>query len=709
MSSLSIELAIKLYAREIGKPLAPEWNAELREISLGSNTDAMDILVSTLGWEPAKVITERPRADQFPLLLFDPETGWAVARQWDSAERLTVVGQGETIAYDHAQRFFSLRIPDPLTTENKGAVAVFWRAIRRRKHPLIMAGLATVFANILTLATSLYSMQLYDRVIPLASFDTLLVLTVGVLFALILDFALRSLRALLLEREAQDIDAEVSEFFFSRAQAVRLDARPPGIGTLAAQLRGQEQVRQVLSSGSIFMLADLPFALLFIAVIAMIGGKLALVPIISLPFAILMALGLARIIRLGTDKAQVSGNRKNGMLVEALDASEAVKANRGTWFMIGRWNRLVREVHHYEIPVKKASAVAGTLFGTLQQASYVAIMGWGAYLAATGQITTGALLACSIIAGRINGPLVAQLPNLIVQWGYARSSLIALDTIMELPLDTASGAGALRPDTVKGEYTLRDALFAYPTSQQPAVEIDRLVISPGERVVVVGGIGSGKSTLLKLLSGLYSPQQGKILLGGLDLSQIAEDIARREIGYVPQDSRLVNGTLRDNLTMGLADVSDNAIMELALKTKLDSVIAAQSDGLATQIQEGGKGLSGGQRSLVAINRLLLARPAIWLLDEPTASLDQLTEAAAFSAIEEQLNDQSILVMVSHKPQLLSHFSRILVMSQGKVVRDGPPHEIVKGLQPDAGFQQGTVLANQSSLGTINTKIRKETL
>ena len=701
-----IERTITLYAKEIGKPLAPGWNAELHEIDLGADANALDTLVATLGWEPAKVIAERPRADQFPLLLFDTENGWAVARQWDSAERLAIIDRSETFKYDPSQRFFSLRVPDPLATEDERAVSIFWRAIRRRKQPLIMAGLATVFANLLTLATSLYSMQLYDRVIPLASFDTLLVLTVGVLFALLLDFALRSLRALLLEREAQDIDAEVSEFFFSRAQAVRLDLRPPGIGTLAAQLRGQEQVRQVLSSGSIFMLADLPFALLFIAVIAMIGGKLALVPIVSLPLAILVALGLARIIRAGTNKAQVSGNRKNGMLVEALDAGETVKANRGLWFMIGRWNRLVHEVHHYEIPVKRASAVAGSLFGTLQQMSYVAIMGWGAYLAATGQITTGALLACSIIAGRINGPLVAQLPNLIVQWGYARSSLNALDAIMALPLDPASGAGALRPDTIIREYTFRDAFFAYPASQRPAVEIDRLVISPGERVVVVGGVGSGKSTLLKLLSGLYSPQQGQILLGGLNLSQIAEDIARREIGYVPQDSRLVNGTLRDNLTMGLADITDNEIMEMAGKTKLDSVVAAQSDGLASPIQEGGKGLSGGQRSLVAINRLLMARPSIWLLDEPTASLDQLTEAAAFSAIEEQLDDKSILVMVSHKPQLLSHFSRILVMSQGKVVRDGPPHEIVKGNGTGTGSYQGTTKADSSSLGTITTKIRK---
>ncbi|WP_338243630.1 ATP-binding cassette domain-containing protein [Aurantiacibacter hainanensis] len=676
MSAGGIERAVANYARASGKPLAPQWNAELREVELAEGVDALSGLVATLGWEPARRIEDRPRPDQFPLMVYDQSTGWSVVQQWDGSDMMALVGDRGSLPYDPDQRFFTLRLPDPLAGDADSAVSVFWRAIRRRKQPLVMAGIATVFANLLTLATSLYSMQLYDRVIPLASFDTLFVLTVGVIFALVLDLALRSLRALLIEREAQDIDAEVSEFFFARAQAIRLDARPPGIGTMASQLRGQDQVRQVLSSGSLFMLADLPFALFFIAVIAMIGGQLALVPLASLPIAIILALILSRIIRTGTDRAQISGNRKNGMLVESLDATETVKANRGGWFMMGRWNRLVREIHHYEIPVKKASAVAGSLFSTLQQFAYVGIMGWGAYLAANGEITTGALLACSIIAGRINGPLVAQLPNLIVQWGYARSSLKALDAIMRLPLDPSTGAGALRPGSLTGSYVVRDAAFSYPGSQRNAVEVERLEIAPGERVAIVGGIGSGKSTLLKLLSGLYAPQQGNVLLGGLDLSQVADDIARRHVGYVGQDSRLVNGTLRDNLAMGLGDVSDEQIMQVARATKLDSVIAAHPDGLAMPIQEGGRGLSGGQRSLVGINRLLLSEPRIWLLDEPTASLDQATENAALDAIDAAMDDESMLLMVTHKAQLLSRFSRIVVMGGGKILRDGPTKEVL---------------------------------
>ncbi|VVT11450.1 ATP-binding cassette domain-containing protein [Erythrobacter sp. EC-HK427] len=688
MSDGTAETAIRNFARATGKPLAPQWNAELQGENLPDGVDALAGILGRIGWQPARRIKGRPRPDQFPLIVFDETVGWAVVRQWDGEEVMSLVGERGVLPFDHEQIFFTVNIPDPLAKDAGGAAAVFWRAIKRRKQPLVMAGLATVFANLLTLATSLYSMQLYDRVIPLASYDTLIVLTAGVAFALLLDLVLRSLRALLIEREAQDIDAEVSEFFFARAQAIRLDARPPGIGTMASQLRGQEQVRQVMSSGSLFMLADLPFAIFFIVVIATIGGQLALVPIVSLPIAMLLAFILSRIIRNGTDRAQVSGNRKNGMQVESLDATETIKANRGGWFMMGRWNRLVREIHHYELPVKKASSVAGSLFSTLQQTAYVALMGWGAFLASQGEITTGALLACSIIAGRINGPLVAQLPNLIVQWGYAKSSLKALDSIMALPLDASSGAGALRPDNLQGGYALKDVAFGYAGAQRAALQIESLKIEPGERVAVIGGIGSGKSTLIKLLSGLYMPQQGSVLLANLDLGQVAEDITRRHIGYVTQDARLINGTLRDNLAMGIGDVTDEEIMEVARRTRLDAMIAGQQDGLSLQIQEGGRGLSGGQRAMVGINRLLLSEPKIWLLDEPTAALDEATETAALGAIFAQLEADSILVMVTHKMKLLERFDRIIVMANGQITKDGSTESFKQELQARAAQARG---------------------
>jgi ATP-binding cassette subfamily C protein LapB len=580
---------------------------------------------------------------------------------------------------DDGMVFLDLGFPDPLTREpGEKAISVFWNATMRRRRVLLTATLATVVANILTLATSLYSMQLFDRVIPLGSFSTLWVLTIGVLVALILDLVIRTTRSLLVEREAAEIDAEVSEFFFARTQAVRLDARPPGIGTMAAQLKGLEQVRGIMSSTSLFVLADLPFALLFIIVVYWLGGVVALIPIISLPLALGTAFLIARSLRTGTERAQVSGNRKNGMLVEALDAVETIKANGGSWFMLARWNRLIREIHHHEDPIKRTSALTSSIFSSLQQVAYVLLMAVGAYEVAEGRLTSGGLLACSIIAGRINGPLISMLPNLIVQWGYARSSLKSLDSILSLPVDSTATRGALRPGRLAGNIVLDKVKFAYPGARE-GLDIPQLEVRAGERVAIIGGVGSGKSTLLRLMAGLYIPQQGSVRLGGLDVGQIADDIVRAHIGYLPQDYRLVNGTLRENLLMGLGNVSDDDLVRCAQQTGLASMIAAHPKGLDLMLSEGGRGLSGGQRGLVGMTRLLLGKPAFMLLDEPTARLDQSTEQMVMNSVLQQLAPDHGLVIVTHRLQLLSAVQRVIVMAQGRVILDGPTADVVAKL------------------------------
>ena len=681
--------AVERYARASGRTLAPDWAAELRGNPALESVDAPFALQSELGWpEPAQV-SGRPRADQFPLLVHNPALGWVVAIQWDDEDSLLLVGEREPMRYSEEHSFFALSPPDPLADDTTKAISIFWRAIRRRKSVLVIAGLATVFANLLALAVSFYAMQLYDRVIPLASFETLLVLTVGVGFALLLDLTLRSLRSLLIELEAQSIDREVSEYFFARAQAIRLDARPQAVGTMASQIQGQEQIRQVLSSSSVFVLADLPFALLFILVIAFIGGPVAIIPIISLPIAVLLALLLARIIRKGAERSQVSSNQKNGLLVEMLDASETVKANRGGWAILGRWNRLLRDIHHYDYPVRRASAVSSSLFSTLQQFTYVAVMCFGAYLAAIGEITTGALLACSILVGRINGPLVAQLPGLIVQWGYARAALGMLDNILAMPLEPSASRGALRPESLHGAIVLKDVGFAYP-GQPPALDIAGLRIEPGERVAVIGGVGAGKTTLLKVLAGLYSAQKGTVTLNGLDISQIAEDVTRRHIGYLPQNVRLVRGTLRDNLTMGLSGLDDEALIELAKVTRLNVLLGQQQGGLQLPIHEGGSGLSGGQRAIVGLNRMIHAAPAVWLMDEPTSSLDLASEGAVLAALDKAIGKDDILVMTTHKIALLERFTRIIMLAEGKVTRDGPADIMLKEMREASRPRDGHV-------------------
>jgi ATP-binding cassette subfamily C protein LapB len=294
-------------------------------------------------------------------------------------------------------------------------------------------------------------------------------------------------------------------------------------------------------------------------------------------------------------------------------------------------------------------------------------------------MTPGALIACSIIAGRVNGPLLAQLPGLLVQWGYARSSLQALDSLMRLPLDQAPDTESLRPAQLAPALQLTDVRFGY-SAERPSVEVPRLDIRAGEKIGIIGGIGSGKSTLLRLLAGLYAPSEGQIRIGGLEMRQVATDVLRRTIGYLPQDTRLLNGTMRENVLLGLSDPGDDALMKVITEIGLAQMVASHPMGIDLPIAEGGRGLSGGQRTLTILARLLLAEPQMWLLDEPTSNLDQTTEARLIQSLQARMTPERTLVLVTHRMQLLSMTQRLLVMSGGKIVMDGPTREVLEKLR-----------------------------
>jgi ATP-binding cassette subfamily C protein LapB len=674
------------FAARQGADLPPEWQGRAGSSAnfLVTDPGSLNRLAEKLKWRSPTRISGRPRAHQFPLMLFDPQTGWAIAEQWETLDAVRVKGPTGSGLRDIGPdaEFYLPQLPR-LRDRSQGdkAIGVFGRALLLRKKVLLSAVVATVVVNLIALATSLYTMQVYDRVIPRSGFATLWVLTAGVAVALFLDFALRTTRALMIEREAAKVDTEVSEFFFARAQAIRLDARPPSIGTMAAQIRGWEQIRGLLSSASIFLLADLPFALFFILVISMIGGPVAFVPLISFPLAIILALFFARVIKKDTARAQVSGNRKNGLLVEALDAAETIKANRGSWHMLARWNQLMEEVQLHEDGVKRWSSMATSIFGTLQQMSYVLLIAFGAVLVSEGKMTSGALIACSIIAGRVNGPLLAQLPNLLVQWGYARSSLAGLDSLMALPLDQAPNVESLRPEKLETSIRVNDVKFGY-SPERVTIDIPKLAIEPGDRVGIIGGIGSGKSTLLRLIGGLYAPASGSITVGGLEMHQIAPDILRRHVGYLPQDTRLLNGTMRENLLLGLSDPGDDKLMKVLDDVGLSKLVSGHPQGVDLPISEGGRGLSGGQRTLTILARLFLSDPQVWLLDEPTSNLDQATEIKLLQTLAERVIGDKTMVLVTHRMQLLNLTRRLIVMAGGKVMMDGPTAQVLEQLKAE---------------------------
>lgn len=697
MSAPLVDL-VAAYARRRGASLGPDWSQHAPQDLSIESPQALTTLCEALGWKASRAVG-KPRAHQLPALAFHPDLGWAIADNWINKTNLRLLnrdGPAEQ-AWSDALQIWTIDLPG--ADDKRGgerAIDVFWNAILRRKSMIVDATIATIVINLIALATSIYSMQVYDRVIPRGGFATLLVLTGGMVFALLVDMLIRNTRAIMIDREAGAIDSEVSEYFYARMQAVRLDARPRSIGTMAAQLRGTDQVRSMLSSASLFVLADLPFALLFMAVMAWLGGIVAIIPLLAFPLALGLAGLMARFIEKDTAAAQVTGNRKNGQLVEALDAAETIKANLGGWHMIARWNRLVDEVHGYDLKVKRWSVLSGSGFSFIQQLAYVGVICVGAFEVAKGNMTMGALIACSILSGRVNGPLVAALPNLIVQWGYARSSLAALDSILKMPTDDPQDRELTRQRDLSGTLTLEKVKFVHPGARQ-GIAMPLVKISPGERIGMIGPVGSGKSTLLKLMAGLYAPQEGHVLVDGVDVRQIAEEDLRGQLCYFPQDYRLITGTLRDNLTLGLPTPEDERLHEAAAKAGLDALIKSHPMGLDLPISEGGNGLSGGQRVQVGLTRLLLVKPKILLLDEPTANLDPDSEARVLQAILQSIAPETTLIFVTHKMQLLGIVQRLMVIAGGQLAMDGPAAAVLEKLRGASSAASAPPAAPASAL------------
>jgi ATP-binding cassette subfamily C protein LapB len=493
-----------------------------------------------------------------------------------------------------------------------------------------------------------------------------------------MEFILKLVRSHMVDRTCNAIDHDLSKWFFARMLGIRMEARPASVGTLASQVKGFEMVRGVLASTSLFVLADVPFALFFILVIFLVGGWVAAVPLIALPIALTAGLMFQSVIQKHTRENISGNNRKAGLLVEAVDGAESLKANSAEWKLQGRWNTLVTETSASDQQIRTYSALAQNLTVALQQFSYIGLIATGAWLVTQNMLTMGGLLACSIISNRALMPIV-QLPGVMVQWAHARAAIEGLDKIIALPSEADDAEHTLTPQSLDGVIKLERVRFNYGMAKRLALEVERLEIRPGERVGMIGPIGSGKSTLLKLASGLYRPNEGKVFLSGMDMTMLAPLVVREVVGYLPQEARLFSGTLRDNLLLGLPDPGDESILDAARKSGLIELISGQPKGLGLEITEGGRGVSGGQKQLIALTRLLLAKPKVWLLDEPTGSMDADSEARVVALLKSQLGSQESALIATHKTALLPMLSRLLVVQNGRIVMDGPRDEVMAKL------------------------------
>lgn len=532
--------------------------------------------------------------------------------------------------------------------------------------------------NVVALAASFYSMQVYDRVVPTGASQTLLVLTLGVLVAVIFELVAKRVRTSLYERMIDQVDQRLARAVYMRFLAVRLDQMPRSVGSLAGQMRGYETVRGFFTSITSNFLIDAPFAVFFLAIIALVGGNLALVPLCFFIFSVGIGLYYRGQAENFANKAMTASNQKSGLLVETVEGAETIKSGQGGWRMLSRWMITTDEARDSELQMRHISEQSQHLIASFQQFSYVLLVAVGALLITKGELTMGGLIACSILSGRVLSP-VAMIPGQLVQWAHAKAALIGLDRLWALQDDHHGQEQAVVIENIRGHYRMEAVVTDYGGNK--ALTVANLTIKPGEKVGVLGPVGAGKTTLLRLLSGMYKPREGRILLDDVDLAHIAKPALAERMGYVQQEGRLFAGTLRDNLILGQLDPGDEAILDVARTTGLlAAVISQHPKGLQQEIFEGGSGLSGGQRQLVNLTRAFLRKPRIWLLDEPTASMDRALEAQVTQALHQALKPDDTLILVTHKAEMLELVDRLIVIAGHQIVLDGPKALVLQGLQ-----------------------------
>jgi ATP-binding cassette subfamily C protein LapB len=653
----------------------------------------LKVVSQKMGWS-TPVYPRSPDRAHLPMLCYTSAKQWAVVvdrnpqGEWVLAKSdglHTLNGQDLQGCLAQLKLGADTRLGMRLFSASKKAIT-FFDHIRSTlvvyRSELLEAGIASAFIGFLALATSLYSMQVYDRVIPTRGEHTLIILSVGVFLAVLIELAIKFTRSHIMDHVVVGMDERLSREVFQRLLQLRVDQVPTAVGTLAGQLRGYEQLRNFYTASTLFTLIDLPLALLFLVLIAWIATPLvAFVPVTAVVLVLVLGMGMRRQVREHARQGAAMANMKTGLLVEAVEGIETIKAGSGGWKFLSRWIDVNAATIQNDLQMRRTTERSNYSIAAVQQIGYAALIAVGAVVVMRGEMTMGALIACSILSGRILTPIMA-LPNLMVQHAHAQAALEGIERLYTLKTDHEEVDQALVPETIEGHYRIEGVKFAYGDNPQSLV-VPKLEFKAGERVAVVGPIGAGKSTLLRLLSGLYPAQEGRIHLDNLDITHIQRQVLNQHIGYLQQDHRLFQGTLRENLLIGLPDPGDEALLQAMRRTGMDQFVGAHPKGLARTISEGGKGLSGGQKQLLAFTRLVLCDPQILLLDEPTATMDEAQERKCLEVLMQQAQSGKTLVVVTHKPNLLALVDRIVVVAGHQILLDGPRDTVIEQLRQRA--------------------------
>lgn len=602
--------------------------------------------------------------------IVDPDTG-GVAKT-----SLSALGEnytGHAILVREQLRFDS-------RTEHSAVPRVdhwFWGVVRQAWPLYGEVLLASLLINLFALVMPLFIMNVYDRVVPNDTTETLWALAAGVLIVIGFDFAMRMLRAYLVDIAGKRIDVILSANIFEKAMGLRMEARPASVGSFASNIHEFESFREFITSATITALVDLPFVLLFIAVIFWVGGWVGVVPLAAVPIIILIGLVLQRALGEIIQMSFRCAAQKQGLLIESLSMIETIKALSAEGVLQRKWEQLVGTVARLGTKARTLSSAIVNMSVTVQQLTSVGVIILGVYLIAERELTVGALVACTILTSRALAPL-GQVAGLMTRYHQSKSALSTLHNVMQLPVERPPAKSFVHRPNIRGEIEFRDVTFSYPGQQTPALSNVSFRLRAGERVGVIGRIGSGKSTVEKLVLGLYKPSSGSILIDGVDINQIDPAVLRRSIGYVPQDVVLFYGTVKENILFSAPYADDAAMVRAAEIAGVTEFVHPSAQGFDLRIGERGEGLSGGQRQTVAVARALLLDPPVLIMDEPTNALDNRSEETFKTKLDKALPGKTFL-LVTHRASLLTLVPRLIVLDGGRVVADGPKEQVMQAL------------------------------